>query len=195
MRVFLAIDVVQTASAKSTSSVQSALSGLSAEDILESLRTQISHPCVKIAREAHITLSFFGEISPAEVAMIQQQLKTIVCPTFTLATDSKLGVFSNWNRLRVIYVPVFYNKTLNQLAIKLQNMFPSLDTSRGEFLPHITLGRVKQEIADGGVYAAHLQSIRVEPSISWKVNELVLYESVLTVQGPVYKRLSSVKLQ
>ncbi len=175
MRLFLAIDV------PSDIVVQ-----------LSALQREVAHPSVKLSEHFHITLSYFGDVSPADMMIIQQQLKKIVCPAFNLKLETKLGAFSNWNRLRTIFVGVQYNKILNQLAIKLQNLFPDLETSRSVFAPHITLGRVKHEII-GMEYANHLQSLIVEP-FSWRVNELALYESVLRAEGPTYKRISSVKL-
>jgi len=175
MRLFLAIDVPQDVAAQ-----------------LSLLQKEIAYPSVKLSEHFHITLSFFGDVSPADMMIIQQQLKKIICPTFNLRSESVLGAFSNWNRLRTIFVAVQYNKILNQLAIKLQNLFPELESSRSVFEPHITLGRVKHDII-GDEYAKHLQSLIVE-SFSWRVTELVLYESVLRAEGPTYKRISSVKL-
>jgi 2'-5' RNA ligase len=175
MRVFLAIDV----------------SPAQVEQIVL-LQKQVAHPCVKLTDSYHITLAFFGDVSVAELLDIRKKLSSIVCPKMNLTTATKIGCFSNWNRLRVIFLNVMYNKTLNQLAIKISNLFPAAFDRDGKFVAHITLGRVKQEIV-GGEYATFLQSIDVT-ALSWKVEELVLYESILEPSGPVYKRLGCVKL-
>ncbi len=173
MRVFLAINVGH-------------------ENELSAISSQIAHKGVKLVDHYHITLAFFGDLSTAELINLKFLLDKLHHPSFTLTTSNHIDCFSNWNRLRVLFLPVEYHKLLNQLALKIQNLCRDVFDLPNSFEPHITLGRVKFPIVDEA-YISAMQQLRCEP-ISWKVTELVLYESTLLPKGAEYKRIGSVKL-
>lgn len=151
---------------------------------------------------AHITLQFIGEVPPERAELLRMALPPVAAKhaAFRLRT-ADLGVFPNQRRPRVIwlglYGPTHRLQTLQaDLAATLRQFdFPADET---DFHPHITLGRVRdvrdrptrelpaaiqtrftEEAASGRVTAKHPLSVPID--------EVVLYRSILSHQGPRYE--------
>ncbi|HLP80137.1 MAG TPA: RNA 2',3'-cyclic phosphodiesterase [Acidobacteriota bacterium] len=132
----------------------------------------------------HITLAFFGDISPADLLLIREKLSIFRADSFTLKTKDQFDCFIRWDKLQTVFVPFEYSKQLNQLYLKLAYLFRGSFEFGKEFAPHATIARVKRELDEGSVLA--LQQTRFEPT-SFSVSKLVLYESVLKPTGAEYR--------
>ena len=75
-----------------------------------------------------------------------------------------------------------------ELAVRQLRFEPD---SKG-FKPHLTLGRVKDP-RDLGELPEYLKSYRFDP-LPLRLDRLVLFQSTLTPQGPIYDRLHEAKL-
>jgi len=112
---------------------------------------------------------------------------------FTL-TINKIGVFGSHYHPEVIWLGFDhfepFQKLFNDLEPKLQDL--GFDPNYGNFVPHITLGRIKN-LHDKRKFWESIESI---PFISQSltVSEIILYQSFLHKEGPEYKNLFSVHL-
>ena len=151
---------------------------------------------------AHITLQFIGEVTPERAELLRLALPPVVAKhaSFRLRT-ADLGVFPNQRRPRVIwlglYGPTHRLQTLQAEIADLLRQF-NFATNETDFHPHITLGRVR-DVRDRSVrdLPASIQRRLAELAASGQVtaknplpvpiDEVVLYRSILSHQGPRYE--------
>lgn len=170
------------------------------ESLSELLRVLQRHPAdVKwvSAANLHLTLKFFGQITPAQVEAIILALKPVTAATaaFNLGLE-QVGGFPNLRSPRVIWLGcrgqldrlTALHDRLSQALVPLG--FPPEERP---FTPHLTLGRVRsgrgrQELS------ATLQELKVPELPVFQVEELTLYQSVLKPQGAVYTPLARLPL-
>ena len=136
----------------------------------------------------HLTIKFFGETYVKDIPAIDRSLQkaTSGFPSFELAVKDT-GLFGSRYQPRVIWFGI-------EAGLHLQTLFGSvteqLETigifpDRQNFVPHLTIGRIK-EIKDNKNFQLVMDRHRTHDSGSQTINELVLYESLLQRDGPVY---------
>ena len=140
----------------------------------------------------HLTLKFLGEIDPGAVGDVADAMAaaTEVVAPFELRLLG-LGSFPPRGAPRVVWAGVV--DASGQLAALHKRLERELGTLgfEGEpraFRPHLTLGRVKEPRGGDRLRAA----VGAEPDVDLggqTVEELVLFESVLSSQGPTYTAL------
>lgn len=124
----------------------------------------------------HITMLFLGEVE--EVTFSQElnaQLSRI--GTFEVAAGG-YGYFGRPPR-------VFYMDVLNglkELSYVHDTICDVLKISDSKFSPHITLIRIKHSPKNIESVIASLPYVE----FTWKARELILFESKLTSNGPIY---------
>jgi 2'-5' RNA ligase len=139
----------------------------------------------------HITLVFLGATPESEIPLLQQQIENIFIniPAFSSRLIG-LGIFPNSNNPKVLWSGIEDLKELipasNDLKDLLQKLGFSLDNK--PLKPHLTLARIKN--------TAHLSFIN---SLIGQYQNfdfgtvdikcVILYESLSTPEGPVYKPL------
>jgi 2'-5' RNA ligase len=144
------------------------------------------------ASQFHLTLHFLGEIPESKLEHIQQEIGRIVAesPAFSLQL-SGLGAFPDIKRARVIWAGITeHTPGLYVLQQKLAEHFTNMGIyqEKRSYRPHITLGREPTTPLFG------LQEQKLHPVI-WRTQEIVLFHSTLTPQGPVYRELGIYPLQ
>jgi len=145
----------------------------------------------------HLTLAFLGDMDNQDI----DRAKNIVSNTvdkfkyFTLQWDCP-GVFRDLNRPRVIWLGLKENRELNKLREELCDQLrqAGLYSDKKAFSPHLTLGRMKF-IKNRDKLAALLEEGSVPVPHSQRVTEIVLYESILTQDGPEYVSLAKYPLK
>lgn len=139
----------------------------------------------------HITMKFLGNIDPGKTETIKEKSKKAadsVSP-FKMTLD-KIGVFPNLRRLRVIWVgsreePGEVHKLNRNLEGELKKI--GFDPEGRKYIPHITLGRVKErDQSKVKPLADQVESYRIEETIPAEADGLTLMESKLTPEGPIY---------
>ena len=145
------------------------------------------------AHNLHLTLRFIGETTSDRVDKLIQGLKDKLWAhsPFTIILEG-VGTFPNWKRPRVLWVGV--RGDLDPL-FKLQKAIEEVVSDVGfppddkGFHPHLTIGRVKR----GKKVSSHPK----EPNFSYPfiVGRVVVMESTLTQDGPVYTPLSEIRLR
>ncbi len=142
--------------------------------------------------QSHITLKFLGQTDEELIPQIEQELAQIAIHTQpTTVKMQSIGVFPNMRRPRVLWLGLEENQILTQLASDIDLAMSGLGFQREErdFRPHITLGRIKflpdrqalEHIIDkySGYYFQDIP-----------VRQIILYQSELMPQGPVYTALA-----
>jgi len=172
MRLFVAFDVPEAVSTH-----------------LKKIQAQLPDARMTLPSHFHQTLKFLGDISEDTLTQIKTRLSTISFQPFTVTLD-KLGLFPNKNHIRVIWVGLAPTEPIIALQQQVDyalKPFPSEES----FHPHVTIARVKS-ISNNQQLLEGLSQITPEP-LSFTVDRIVLYESVLTPEGPEYCELFSVQ--
>lgn len=134
----------------------------------------------------HFTLKFLGDIPEEKINEIKQKLSSLAekCKSFSV-NITQLGVFPSLKKVNVIWVGT-ENKELISLMNSLNNPLNYLRKNEyDKDIPHLTLARVKSE--------KNKEKLRrwVEQfkNLDWGemgANKMILFESQLTLKGPVY---------
>lgn len=135
----------------------------------------------------HITMHFFGEISNPNSIIEQTKSALFAQESFHLyATNLNFLM----NRDITIYAQFRKEQKLNQLAQSLHIAFPPYTQ---EFIPHITVARCR--IPSKQQYFVLKKKLeRFDIDISFPVNEITLFESVLLNKQTPYRNVTSFPL-
>ena len=147
-------------------------------------------------RGLHLTLAFLGETPNEALPAIHTELKRLIqkFSPFSLQLKS-LGAFPPKKRPRILWAGVASDPllfTLQRAVVKAMDPLVPIQDKR--FVPHLTLGRIK-----GGVK----NPSRVQESLTrhgdWEdtpihIHQIVLMESQLRPQGPLYTVVEKFKL-
>lgn len=175
MRLFLAIDLPKKQKQNLSSQLQT-------------LKRQYGDIKWVSSENYHITLQFFGNDYPED--SIRENLMKIVydIPTFHLYF-SHADLFLR--EKITIYLTFTRNKILEKLVGEIKKSF-QID-SRSKFVPHLSIGRwripSKQQYF---LLKKKLKNLNVD--ISFKVTAITLFDSIITGQKPLYKKIVSFPL-
>ena len=159
------------------------------------LRKEMSRlPIRWVAPETmHLTLQFLGETPVDEVASIEAAISVVASQFAPIAMHlSGAGGFPSFQKPQVLWVGIHANHQLKQLVSKLQKELAPLGFKpEGEFVPHLTLGRLSrnasnEEYKAASIALAHWQSIEIGDD---QPREIILYQSDLSREGPTYTAL------
>ncbi len=136
----------------------------------------------------HLTLKFFGEVASDRLEVIAEALRYAAegGPAFPLRLD-QLGAFPSRRKPRILYLGLESTPALELLQDRIERGGEAIGfpPEGRPFNPHMTLGRVRegQRLPPPGLDAHDDTFERV-----WFTGtQVVLYESVLTPQGPRYE--------
>lgn len=143
----------------------------------------------------HITLKFFGEVRDERLDVIAEalQLASAGAAPMTLRL-SALGAFPTERRPRILWAGVEPHPEFTALRERVENACDEIGFAREgvPFLPHVTLGRVREGQrlpAD----ALRIPAAAINP-LSFRADRLVLYESLLSANGPRYDARATITL-
>lgn len=142
----------------------------------------------------HLTYAFLGELGPEAAKAAGAALEAGVAglKTFTL-TLGGFGSFPSGRRPRVLWVGVREGAAqLRELADRLAVALAAAGVMyENRFEPHITLGRVKDELPES--FMRRFSDYSPRPAAS-RVASVELLESVLTPSGAEYRQVRSCPL-
>lgn len=146
----------------------------------------------------HLTLKFFGDITPEDVTQISAAVEGDIAgmPPLTLEIKT-LGVFPDTRRPRIIWLGTTgETHRLQEIQKRLDRAFGKLGFPEEDrpFRPHWTLGRIKSPTGLTGLPRA-LEAGTETTAGSFTVQALTLFKSDLTPRGPVYRKLAEYPLQ
>jgi 2'-5' RNA ligase len=150
-------------------------------------------------KNIHLTLKFLGDVSPADMDVLTQMLRTEAdsCPAFDLAVGG-LGSFPSSKRARVLWVGVQAPPELKTLQSGIESAVVRLgyESDPRRFSPHLTLGRVQDHIAASDQQRIHktLDESKIDLLGTARVDSVHLYKSDLKPNGSVYTKLFSAPL-
>ncbi|HLP72635.1 MAG TPA: RNA 2',3'-cyclic phosphodiesterase [Bacteroidales bacterium] len=144
----------------------------------------------------HLTLSFLGDteenIIPAISSMLDEKCNGSGNFDFFL---SGLGVFKHIKDPKVIWAGIDKPEKLNTLQKKIMRGLSEtgIETEDRQFSPHLTLGRIRH-LSDREKLKVLLLKYHTSEIQDVKVDEVILYESILHREGAEYKGISIHKL-
>jgi len=136
----------------------------------------------------HVTILFIGDTEEQNLKEIESVLKDTCTGTggYELVLRG-LGVFRNLDDPRIIWTGLDSCDRLTQFNRLLLQRLSEVVYKLAErpFNPHITLGRIKQ-IADKSKLVQLTGQYQKTEIQRINVNEVILYESILKPEGPIY---------
>jgi 2'-5' RNA ligase len=171
---------------------------------IRSLRQELDSSLVRWVdtHNIHLTLNFLGDVSPANVDMLTQILRVEadLVPAFDMQIGG-FGSFPNSRRPRVLWVGIQAPAELEALNRGIESACARLgyeSDARGEheFHPHLTIGRIKQELTapDRQKIRRAVEAIKIDSLGVTRVDSVHLYKSDLKPYGSVYTKLFSAPL-
>lgn len=146
---------------------------------------------------AHLTLRFIGKTPEQQVMPLKNVLKDICDQNqpFELTLD-KLGIFGSRYKPQVLWIGFQDFFKFQQLFEQLEPEILKLgfDPYRGNFIPHITLARIKG-VVDKPQFWQQFERSTVQNPQTIPIHELTLYQSFLHPNGPEYKPLATYQLK
>jgi RNA 2',3'-cyclic 3'-phosphodiesterase len=159
-------------------------------EVYNQIRAALGHERISWVNPSamHLTIKFFGETPVQDIPSIHRCLQNATSEfhSFELAVKDT-GVFGSRYQPRVIWFGIEAGANLQALFVsvteqlKTIGMFPD----RQNFVPHLTIGRIR-EIRDKKFFQQVMDKHRTHDSGRQTINELVLYESLLQRDGPLY---------
>lgn len=147
----------------------------------------------------HLTLKFLGDVSVANVEMLQKILLSEVSGhhAFEISVGG-LGAFPSTRRARVVWVGVEAPPELTAVQSGVDGAMSRVGYAREErpFSPHLTLGRVSRNAnaQDEHLICEAIEAIKLGFLGVARVQGVHLYKSDLHPNGAVYTRLFTATL-
>jgi RNA 2',3'-cyclic 3'-phosphodiesterase len=168
------------------------------DSMISSLKSGLGNDSIKWTESSniHITLVFLGNTEDDLVDKLSSKLKE-QCEglgKFEIVLRGA-GVFKSMNDPRVLWAGIEPSPQLLQLNERIKSCINELNIKIEDrpFKPHLTIGRIKnvknKETLKSLVYKyQNTEFQRI------KVNDFILYESILLQRGPLYKEISIIDL-
>lgn len=146
----------------------------------------------------HVTLNFVGDVVDIEVPELCQLIREAVepMPAFELSLKGVDG-FASAQEPRVLWMGVDEGAdALKQIYDALANVLHhwGVNKDRNEYVPHMTLGRLKR----GGRWNEELlelvHKLRNHDGGFCHVDEVIVFSSYLERSGPTYTPMARIKL-
>jgi 2'-5' RNA ligase len=188
-RAFIAIELpsqLQDALEKQTARLRHSLG----DDLVRWISTQ----------NMHLTLKFMGNITASHLEFIKQFItQTADSHSQFDLQISGIGSFPNSKRARILWAGIHAPAGLASLQKSLEAGAARLGYENEDrpFSPHLTLGRVRQNIDPAGLQKIRtmLDTIQLGHIGSARVDSIHLYKSELQTSGSVYTKLFSAPLK
>jgi len=135
----------------------------------------------------HLTLFFFGEMDERAVESVAHSLNKRLQGFPSFSTNlAGFGYFKFKQSPRVLFLKLEPTKSLQRMYLEMKSELTKNKIKyddQGNFVPHVTLGRVKEYPNNWEELVKEIQT----PKITLVVDGVTIYSSTLTPQGPIYK--------
>jgi len=137
----------------------------------------------------HITIKFLGEVKEERLSKISEQITNAFkgLRNFEL-TLGDFGSFPEKGGLRVLWIGVDSGaeemKKIHKILEKALSKL-GFENEKREFVPHLTLARSRKN-SKLDFRELGLKKLQLPP---FTVKEIVLFESILKPEGPIYKKI------
>jgi len=165
------------------------------KDLMHSMqREMVYHRITWVPlKNIHITLKFFGETNEKNIPEICNVLSQAAEKTTAFSLQlSGTGVFGSSYDPRVIWAGLKQTEALSALAFNIMEGLKTIDImpDRQNFVPHLTLGRIKK-IADLKQFQLTMDKYRLVPLHDCHIDKLILFDSKMSRNGPEYTVVQS----
>ena len=163
-------------------------------NIVADLRYKMRHDNIVWVNDevTHLTLRFLGATPPQQVPQIKKALDAACQNQQPIKLKiNKIGAFGSKYQPKVIWLGFNdfgdFKELFNKLEPELLKI--GIEPNSGNFVPHITLGRVKNVISKQKFwkFMDEIESIYFSQEI--EISKIILYQSFLHNSGPEYKVL------
>jgi len=170
-------------------------------DALAELQTRLKKADTDVKwiepKNIHLTLKFLGEVTEENIPKIISAIKESIqgIQPFSLEIIN-LGVFPSLEYPRVIWAGIEKGKEdLKKLAERVEEAMLKLKFPKEKrgFSEHLTLGRVRSNKNKNNLIQQLSQASF--PALRQDIVSVILYQSNLTSQGPIYEKLGEASLQ
>jgi len=180
MRLFVAVDLPPR------------IKGIIGERLPEMVRRYPGIRWVK-SENLHLTLKFLGEVEPGLAERIPKALEKecMQARPFSLHLG-RCGAFPSEGRGRVIWLGLEGEvEKVSHLAERIDSCLAGLGFERETrpFLPHVTLGRMKNPVPCRELVEEWRRILEVAGDTGFLASEVVLFRSILFREGPTYQPL------
>ncbi len=143
--------------------------------------------------QLHLTLRFIGDVDGRDAIAIDDALSTIAAPGFSL-TLKGVGEFGGKNP-NALWAGVAASDALLHLQRKIESALQRVgqEPDRRKFTPHVTLARLKG--ASRGRVMDYFVDHALYVSTPFEVGAFILYSSVLTPNGSLYRAERAYRLK
>lgn len=144
----------------------------------------------------HLTVKFFGETPVAEIEKINKVISETTANHKGFNFEIKnTGIFGSKYKAKVIWFGTEKSEVLKSLA---ENLHVNLDKNgflqdRQNFVPHITLGRIK-DVQNKKRFQAEVDEYKNTFVQKVLIDSIILYESLHFSPDPQYKKINEFKL-
>ena len=148
----------------------------------------------------HVTLKFLGEVPTKKLPAVKLAIQEAVVGHSPFELEfSTIGTFGGREGLRIMWVGIAGDVLRLEALVRAVNAALAVvgfEPERRPFRPHLTLGRVRDEIS-----TRHRAEIEVAvgkstvPQVSWRTAQVSLMRSRITAQGATYEVLATFPLR
>lgn len=159
--------------------------------IYNQIKTSLKHERITWVKPTamHLTIKFFGETAVSKIPAISECLRQAVreVKSFEVKIENT-GMFGSRYEPRVIWFGIEDRNAMQELFMSVSGQLKKIGIlpDRQNFVPHLTIARIK-EIKNKQFFQSVLEQYRVHESGKEIIKELILYESILQRDGPIYK--------
>ena len=148
----------------------------------------------------HVTLKFLGEVPTKKLPAVKLAIQEAVVGHAPFELEfSNIGTFGGREGLRLMWVGIAGDVLRLEALVRAVNAALAVvgfEPERRPFRPHLTLGRVRDEIS-----TRHRAEIEVAvgkstvPPVSWRTAQVSLMRSRLTTAGATYEVIATFPLR
>ncbi len=148
-------------------------------------------------RNIHVTLKFFGDTPDDQIPGLSRLFNSVAARTSPFGIRLQgLGLFGSRYDPRVIWTGI---EPFGELADMMKGIAGDLlhagyPADRQNLVPHLTLGRIRS-VRDRALFDEALERFRNISSSPVKMEEFILFESILHREGPEYIALDHFRLK
>lgn len=143
----------------------------------------------------HFTFKFFGEIDKEKSGEIVSAVETKVqnYSPFELSIKG-VGIFPNPRYIRVVWLGVGDSGPFSRLQMALDEDFQKMGFKKERsYVPHLTMGRVRGA-KNKDALLSRIDELKEVEIGRMRIEKLLLKESVLKPEGPVYTTVNEFDL-
>lgn len=169
--------------------------------VIETLRGRSGNAVRWIRPEGvHVTLKFLGEVPVKKLPSIKLAIQEAVVGHSPFELEfSNIGTFGGREGLRIMWVGVAGDVLRLEALVRSVNAALAVvgfEPERRPFRPHLTLGRVRDEIPTRQRAEIEVAVGKMEvPPNTWRTTQVTLMRSRLTANGAVYEPLATFPLR